>query len=67
LAATHREDLFAFSLPVPAIGRRRRRARQERRLHEVEGFLDELHADLGDARSTLVRALEGYRRTLRTP
>jgi hypothetical protein len=47
------------------VGRRRREARQRRKLHEVEGFLDELRANLDEGQSTLVRALEGYRRTLR--
>ncbi|HEY2868694.1 MAG TPA: hypothetical protein VGJ11_04260 [Gaiellales bacterium] len=59
--------MIPFRWPVSLAGRRRREARQKLRLREVDGFLDDLHADLGDARSTLVRAVEGYRRTLRAP
>jgi len=47
--------------------RRRREARRRRQLREVEGFLDELRASVGESQSTLMRALEGYRRRLRTP
>ena len=65
MAATHREDWAAISLPSVRVGRRRREARQRRKLHEVEGFLDELRTNLDEGQSTLVRALEGYRRTLR--
>jgi hypothetical protein len=49
-----------------ALVRKRRDARRTKRLREIEKFLSELHRDLGDGQSTLVRALEGYRRTLRT-
>jgi hypothetical protein len=49
------------------VGRRRREARRRRKLHEVEGFLDELRTNLDEGHSTLVRALEGYRHTLRAP
>jgi hypothetical protein len=49
------------------MGRRRREARRRRELCEVEGFLAELRGSLDERHSTLVRALEGYRRTLRAP
>jgi hypothetical protein len=49
---------------VLSIGRKRRQARQRRKLREVEGFLDELQASLGEGQSTLMRSLEGYRRKL---
>jgi hypothetical protein len=47
--------------------RRRREARRRRQLREVEGFLAELRANLGEGQSTLMRSLEGYRRKLSTP
>jgi hypothetical protein len=65
LAPTHREEWTAIHLPTLAVGRKRREARRRRQLREVEGFLDELCVNLGEGPSTLVRALEGYRRTLR--
>ena len=66
MAATHREDRVALQMPALRVGRRRREARRRRRLTEVDGFLDELRLSLGERQSTLVRALEGYRRTLRS-
>ena len=67
MAATHREDWTAIALPSLPVGRRRREARRRRKLHEVEGFLDERRTNLDEGHSTLVRALEGYRHTLRAP
>ena len=61
MAATHREDWTAIALPSLPVGRRRREARRRRKLHEVEGFLDELRTNLDEGHSTLVRALEGPR------
>jgi hypothetical protein len=52
---------------VMALGLRRRREARRRQLREVEGFLDELRATVGESQSTLMRSLEGYRRRLRTP
>jgi hypothetical protein len=46
------------------MGRKRREARKRRRLQEVDRFLDELHASLGEGQSTLMRSLEGYRSKL---
>jgi hypothetical protein len=65
LAATHHEHWTPVHVPALSVGRKRREARRRRRLTEIEGFLDELHGDLGDRPSTLIGALEGYRRTLR--
>jgi hypothetical protein len=65
VAATHRQDWQALQWPNLAARRRRRAARLRRELTEVDVFLDELHSDLDDRQSTLVRALEGYRRKLR--
>jgi hypothetical protein len=66
VATTHREQWTAIQWPTLGIGRRRRAARLRRELNEVEGFLDELHTDLADSPSTLVGALELYRRNLRS-
>jgi hypothetical protein len=65
VATTHGEQWTAIQRPTLGIGRRRRAARLRRELSEVEGFLDELHTDLADDQSTLVGALERYRRRLR--
>ena len=65
MAATHQEHWTPVHLPTLSVGRKRREARRKSRLREIEGFLDELHGEVGDRSSTLVRALEGYRRTLR--
>jgi hypothetical protein len=64
LAPTHRGEWTAIHLPTLAVGRRRREARRRRQLHEVEGLLCELRVNLGEGPSTLVGALEGYRRAL---
>jgi hypothetical protein len=66
VTATHREDWPAIHWPNVAALRRRRAARLRRELTEVEVFLEELHSDLDDHPSTLVRALEGRRRKLRS-
>jgi hypothetical protein len=65
VAVTHQEPGIPVHLPTLSLGRRRREARRKRRLTEIEGFLSELHRDVGEGPSTLVHALEGYRRTLR--
>ena len=67
MAATHRQDWSAIALPSLPVGRRRREARRRRKLHEVEVFLDEQRSNQDEGHSTLVRALEGYRHTLRAP
>jgi hypothetical protein len=66
VATTHGEQWTAIQWPPIGIGRRRRAARLRRELNEVEGFLEELHTDLADDRSTLVGALERYQRKLRS-
>ena len=66
MAVTHQEHWTPVHVPALSVGRKRREARRRRRLSEIEGFLAELQGDLGDRPSTLVRALEGYRRTLGT-
>jgi hypothetical protein len=66
VATTHREQWPTIQLPALGMGRRRRAARLRRELNEVEGFLNELHTDLADDQSTLVGALERYRRKLRS-
>jgi hypothetical protein len=65
LAATHQEHWTPVHVPTLSVGRKRREARRRRRLSEIEIFLGELERDLGDRPSTLVGALEGYRRRLR--
>jgi hypothetical protein len=63
-----RGDREGADVTVTVLGlRQRREARRRRQLREVEGFLDELRATLGESQSTLMRSLEGYRRRLRTP
>ena len=66
MAATHHEHWTVAHVPALSVGRKRREARRRRRLSEIEVFLGELERDLGDRPSILVRALEGYRRRLRT-
>ena len=65
MAATHQEHWTPALFPrCPWAASGARRATE--RLSEIEGFLAELQGDLDDRPSTLVRALEGYRRTLGT-